>query len=564
MAIMYPPNPPELDNNQGGKRAERELHEQLRTQLDDEFYVYTNLCYVGGRIKPEGEADFLVLHRELGMLFIECKGRGITRDDQGQWWRGENKVRETPQAQADRLKWEIITKLKRLIRSGFPELNRAFPFVLGHAIAFPLGELGEFSNPPLDMDPEILMTSEDMPNLKDKVCAAFAYWQAALRTEVPTLDQRQFKRFRKHLLHPTLELVETVGAHIDPERRGLITLTEEQKEIMVGYLEIKRFRVPGGAGTGKTVLAVEAAKQFAESGRSVLLLCYNKQLGTYLKAALDAFDLGEHGGKADATHFHALCTKAHSELHGTAPDPPADEEGIKQFWENDMLESLRTAIAKGIVPKYDTIVVDEGQDFAVSWWKVLEDLFTDPEQARLVAFYDPSQEIFGRGCHVPDYNFFILNTNFRNTRLIAEKVHTLGEVEMQSHRDCPVGEAPVVREQRNPAQAKMDLEALIEKLVVQQKVKPEQIVILTPHARDNSLLAGTTELAGVPLTTTPIERGGAILHNTISAYKGLESDVVIMADIDPDDPLCNRNARYVAASRARRQLYVFSKGDWLG
>jgi superfamily I DNA and RNA helicase len=408
------------------------------------------------------------------------------------------------------------------------------------------------------------MTSEDMPNLKDKVLAAFAYWKAALRTDVPTLDQRQFKRFRKHLLHPTLELVETVGAHIDPESRALITLTDEQKEIMVGYLEIKRFRVPGGAGTGKTILAVEAAKQFAESGRSVLLLCYNKQLGTYLKAALDAFDLGEHGGKADATHFHALCTEAHTKLHGTAPTPPQDEQGRNRFWENQMPESLRAAIDNGMVPKYDTIVVDEGQDFAESWWPVVEKLLADPEQGRLVVFYDPSQDISGRGCHVPDYNFFNLVTNFRNTRLIAEQIQPLSQVEMQIHGDRPEGEAPVVREQKDPAQTKKEVEELVEKLVVQQKVKPEQIVILTPDTKENSLLAHTTELAGIPLATDPIDRDGAILHNTISAYKGLEADVVIMADIDPNDPLCNRNARYAAASRARHLLYVFSKGDWLG
>jgi hypothetical protein len=458
----------------------------------------------------------------------------------------------------------MITKLKRLVRTAFPELKRAFPFVHGHAIAFPLAGLGEISNVPLDIDPEMLIANEDMPNLKDKVLAAFAYWKKAARTETPVMDKRQFRRFRKHQLHPTLELVETVGAHSATDTPTLIQLTDEQKEIMVGYLEIKRFRVPGCAGSGKTVIAVEAAKQFAESGRSLLMLCYNKQLSTVLQAAVNDFDLGDQAAKTQATHFHALCAEAHTKLHGTAPTPPVDEQGRNQFWENQMPESLRTAIDNGMVPKYDTIVVDEGQDFAESWWAVVEKLLADPEQGRLVAFYDPSQDISGRGCHVPDYNFFNLVTNFRNTRLIAEKLQPLSQVEMQSHGDCLEGEAPVVREQKDPAQTKKEVEELVEKLVVQQKVRPEQIVILTPHTRDNSLLTGTTELAGIPLATDPFDRDGAILHSSISAFKGLEADVVIMADIDPDDPLCNRNARYTAASRARLQLYVFSKGDWLG
>lgn len=54
-----------------------------------------------------------------------------------------------------------------------------------------------------------------------------------------------------------------------------------------------------------------------------------------------------------------------------------------------------------------------------------------------------------------------------------------------------------------------------------------------------------------------------MLHTTIGKFKGLEADVVILADIDPDDVRCNLSARYVAASRARHRLYVFQHGDWL-
>jgi len=92
---------------------------------------------------------------------------------------------------------------------------------------------------------------------------------------------------------------------------------------------------------------------------------------------------------------------------------------------------------------------------------------------------------------------------------------------------------------------------------------PEQIVILTPHTRKNSTLAGMTELADVPLADLPNDREGKLLHTTIGAFKGLESDVVIMLDVNPDDQRCGLNARYVAASRARHRLYVFAKGDWL-
>ena len=94
-----------------------------------------------------------------------------------------------------------------------------------------------------------------------------------------------------------------------------------------------------------------------------------------------------------------------------------------------------------------------------------------------------------------------------------------------------------------------------------EQIKPSQIAILTPHSRANSLLAGITALAGQPLTTNPFEAG--IFHGSISSYKGLETDVLILADIDPKDIRCNRKARYVAASRAKLRLFVFARGDWM-
>jgi DNA helicase IV len=59
-----------------------------------------------------------------------------------------------------------------------------------------------------------------------------------------------------------------------------------------------------------------------------------------------------------------------------------------------------------------------------------------------------------------------------------------------------------------------------------------------------------------------MDRQGRVLHTTIGRFKGLESDVVIMLDVDPDDPRCGRHERYVAASRAKHRLYVFTRGDW--
>ena len=104
---------------------------------------------------------------------------------------------------------------------------------------------------------------------------------------------------------------------------------------------------------------------------------------------------------------------------------------------------------------------------------------------------------------------------------------------------------------------------LILRLTRDEKLLPDQITLLTPHTRQNSVLGEIDELAGIDLAGNPLDRDGKLLHTTIGRFKGLESDVVILLDVDPDDERCDRHARYVAASRARHRLFVFAKGDWL-
>jgi len=98
--------------------------------------------------------------------------------------------------------------------------------------------------------------------------------------------------------------------------------------------------------------------------------------------------------------------------------------------------------------------------------------------------------------------------------------------------------------------------------IQEQGIRPEWSTILTPHTRENSLLAGMEHLAEHPLAADPADRRGAILHTTIGKFKGLESDVLIFADIDPEDVRCNTNARYVAVSRGRQVLHEFWKRQW--
>ncbi|MFU8805231.1 MAG: ATP-binding domain-containing protein, partial [Bradymonadaceae bacterium] len=90
------------------------------------------------------------------------------------------------------------------------------------------------------------------------------------------------------------------------------------------------------------------------------------------------------------------------------------------------------------------------------------------------------------------------------------------------------------------------------------------IAILTPHSPKNSILEGAAQLGEHKIVHEPSQWAEGVLHMSISGFKGLEAEIVIMLSIDPSDERSSGNARYVGASRARHRLYVFAKGDWLG
>jgi hypothetical protein len=561
---MIPDHPPE---GRGGAGAEAILYRALQDQLDDEFFVYHGLRYVDPRDAHEGEADFVVVHRELGMLVIECKGSGVVRTHSGKWVRGygdgrtEN-LRVSPFDQAQDQVHDLARLLLERIAKVMPGRAERFPFIYGHAAAFPKA-LKSDVNLPLDIPVPIVMDAADLRRVGEKVVGALRFWSQGHTTPKP-LSPKEFRIFRRRLLMPEFRVVPSLGARLHVDGQQFLRLTKEQIATLQGALENNRLWVTGGAGTGKTVLAMETARMFAsrgEAGQRVLFTCYNKHLARHLQDSVDRWDTP---GTIKVRHFHSVCIAAYHAL-GREPVFPDkhDKEASKRFWNDEAPMTLMEAIESGAVPRWDAIVVDEGQDFAESWWSAVEDLLTDRETSPMVVFYDASQDIFGR-CGDLDATAarFRLRFNFRNTRAITEVVRQLGNVDMEPHPLCPEGEPPIVHQQAGANRARRKIDDLIKRMVQREGVKPDQIAILTPHSRAHSCLADVDQIAGVALASDPGKREGKVLHTTIGAFKGLEADVLVLADADPQDERCTLNARYVAASRACHVLHVFARGDW--
>ncbi len=558
MAHMIPDTPPTLGP---GSQAERELYLALKEHLSDEFFVYHGLQYLRDDRPIEGEADFMIVHREHGLLVIECKGHGVCVTGNGKWVRVlsdtyQQELKCSPFEQARRHIHDLVHELGERSRRLFPEFSGELPFFYGSSVAFPLAKLDEIGLP-LETTRKVIFDITDLPVIRDRVMEALEYWRDG-RSVRRFFEPHEFKRFRKQILHPRFCIVEKLGARVEYNRQRFARLSEQQIGVVRKLADNRRLRVRGGAGTGKTVLAIEALRYHALQGRRALFVCFNRNLAQYVRTFVaDSFDDPEN---PTVKTFHQLSTMAMDELGQEITVADDDKKGQERLWNEEAPLALLEAFENDALPHFDAIVVDEGQDFATDWWDILESGLSDSESSYLWAFYDPFQNIFGRDFQIPEnWPSYLLDENFRNTKSITRTLKLLRDVQMEPHIDCPEGVEPIFHKQDGPSKTCRQIEELVAGLLDHQDVNPEDITILTPHSRPNSILAEMTELAGRPLADHPLDRQDSLLHTTIGKFKGLESEIVIMADVDLDDPRCDHNACYVAASRARQLLHVFYK-----
>jgi superfamily I DNA/RNA helicase len=101
--------------------------------------------------------------------------------------------------------------------------------------------------------------------------------------------------------------------------------------------------------------------------------------------------------------------------------------------------------------------------------------------------------------------------------------------------------------------------------LINEGVKPEEIVILGTHTLLRSVFGrtGADTVAGcriAPMDFSAATREpGVLSYSTLHRYKGLESEIVIICDADGNERTSTPRHLYVAASRARRRLFIYRK-----
>lgn len=518
----------------GANPSEEVVYRALRG-LSDDWCVVHNFCFVvpptATKRALNGQIDFILLHRSMGMIVLEAKGGGYEVED-GVWYTFPSGRREvmdrSPFAQAMTNRYELADYISRA--TGERGLSA------GHAVAFPdgapRGHLGA------EAPSAITLSGVDLADAKRAIAQVCSHWFAGGSRG---FTENQFKKVLS-LVAPTASIATDRRYNVDVtmvDVRALtekqIQLTDEQLRVVEATQQKAHVAILGAAGTGKTVIAVKRAEVLASQGRRVLLLADQRYLHDSLRRQRGL----KHANVVLGTPEEVIL-----ELEVEAGSrAPSDE-----LWER-LLHVAEAGVG------FDVVIVDEAQNLDDDLLEALENL----SRSSFHVYADPYQRDT-QGMWRPPGNpqAFWLTRNCRNSLSIAKLVAKLGGG--FTPLEGASGPRPRFIE---AASGRVDLTQQTCGVVTDllEHVPGTDIAVLTcsPTTSD---LSRALMAEGVRVARKPGDEGVTLLP--ADAFRGCESPVVVL--VAGAEHACGESAtrnHYVATSRAVADLTIIAdQRDW--
>jgi hypothetical protein len=523
--------------------AERRLY-PLLAALPDDYTVYGNRRWHArgsrDRRPRPAEADFIVAHPERGILVVEVKG-GLIRYEPGsdQWFSNDNPLKRSPFAQVERTRFLLVEMLEQTGQRGI-----AFPSA--EAVAFPDTRVRS-SDLPDGLLPERVIDADDLEAVERAIERAFE----AFRLRGAERFGRRGVKVLTDAVAGSITVPRHLGRDLADAEAELIRLTENQYEVLESLEGNLRVCVLGGAGTGKTLLAMEQARRLAAQGDRVLMTCFNAPLAGHLRR-----ELGNVDG-VSVFNFHRLCISWAEEAGLDATRRDGEDE--HSYYER-RLPSLLSDAASALERDFDAILVDEAQDFSPDWLDALQLLLRDEEEDLFFLFADENQAIYRGGFEPPEgFLRYRLTGNLRNTAAVhGVLARHFGE---QSRAKGPEGLPITVRCCRDDRALAQELSSLLTSFSA-NGIEPSRVTVLTGHSVQSSALARYADepLGSFRLRPTP-SRANDVRFESVHRFKGLEAPVVVLCEMEDLHAPARRSVWYTGLSRAQIGLVVLLRDE---
>ncbi|WP_066300228.1 3'-5' exonuclease [Bacillus sp. FJAT-29937] len=599
--------------------GERLLFRTLKTYLPDDYIVYYEPEIHGKR------PDFVIIGPDLGLLVLEVKDytkNTLFQINQDEWTlitsSGEQTKTKSPLKQARENTFHIVDALKKdrtLVQlEGKYQFQLKFPYGFGTVFTrlyqkdFIENGLYSVVEPSLcltrdEIDPDKEAFSEE--NLFDKICNMFI---VPYRLRTP-LGKEELDAIRYHLF-PEVRISAEFRQPVPYQDQLLLSLHDIKamdlhQEMLAKQIGDKNRLIRGVAGSGKTLILASRAKMLAKDHPDwkILILCYNISLARSIEQMIHHM-MNEPDNLFDFD-FSAVEQEVHSKIHNI------EVRNFHAWLKNDlritedaipsMIEKLE--IGQAILPMYDAILIDEGQDFQGDWFGLVSQLL-NPDTKSLLLVEDRAQTIYKRKrSYVQDTGLSfqgrskVLSINYRNTAQIVKfawdfyQKHSAlkNKVVSKEYEGEVIAPQSTRRKGVEPAIVKTDsffkeakiVVRQIQKLHEQYKVPFSEMLILyrvkkTYQMNYIDVLKRALDQEGIRYywltenseTKRRFEREeDSVKISTIDSSKGLDFQAVFIVNIDnmpfalEDDKEREASLLYIGMTRAKEYLCLSYSGE---
>ena len=559
MAKIYPlysaleeKNKLELVQN-SEKKAKKAL-----SSLSDDYRVFCNLSWSGDKAihgHQDFECDFLLAHPNKGFLIIEVKGGSISYEGKYDLWeshgkKGSFKIKN-PIDQAIKNKYSLKQFLSRKFQEQY---HRSLVLKMAHCVWFIDTDYGETGGTLPRAHKEIILDRSSIFNIKSEIEEVYHFFEEENKNK--QVNPEDFQKILSLLL-PSGQITPSLAKGIEFQEKEILNLTQKQLNILHYIKETKRVFLSGGAGTGKTILGIEKAKQEAYKGNKVLFTCYNKNLAF----SLQKYFLSDPILKSHITviNFHRLCHEYAKKIEKGFHFEKKENINSEDFWNYKSIEYLEEAIEeKGDELKFSTLIIDEIQDFSTIWINsLIYFILKNPKDNTIYFLGDKHQSVFNKNnssfnfeeiLQTEHFTSIFLNENFRNGSFIFsvfENILTTNQLSLAQYE----GEISKIESEYTHLEKTLTKE--INKLLG-QKILPQDIAVLS----ETSLVKMIPSISTNPLFTFDILDKDKIFISNIRSFKGLEKNIILFITYNNQEKSPEKILSYIACSRAKHMLIL--------
>jgi hypothetical protein len=555
--------PPYIDKS-CKSTGEKMLFEIFKNSpFTNDWIVLHSLNLSQHTVRLYGEIDFLILIPGGGIYVMEVKGGSVKCID-GVWHfidrYGNVNKNKSPFNQAR----DAMFSLRSAIEKEFGKGHKFTKILSGFLCAFPHITFDKHSVEYeswqiLDKDSIQSGTESFFKNLVQQ----FIKKHKGQRwfTEKDSLPDANDLNSLCDFLRGDFERVRTVKERLAEFDKEVKKYTEEQYRILDSIQLNDRSVTQGSAGTGKTMIALESAVRAAAEGKTVFLTCYNRLIGEWMQKQVE-----EWKDKITVSSLHSFLFE---QSKGFNYDK--SQSSKQDFYSNYLPILLKDIYQKGISQKFDKLIIDEGQDLIREEYLSLFDsmvtggftngnweIYGDFERQAIYAQLS-KKEMIDLLKSSGQYSNFLLKINCRNTKQVGEETSLISGFEkppflLEHLEGVPVEYIFYTDE----AHQKTLLVQQLQKLS-SSKLPLNELVIISPRKFESSC---SDSVQG--FTIREIKNNNEICpaqtfygFATVQSYKGMESNYILITDIEDLSSEIAKSLLYVGMSRARYGLILF-------